>query len=640
MGELDPRIRIRAPLRCDGIGRLDCAEDAESGVRLAVRWLPLEANGESAVQACQKLPQHPTLPKIRQIGKAGAFSFVAMDFPEGELLAAREGEVLPSPTLLWITAQIADALATIHAQQVFHGEMSAESILLVKPEKAEKAYLWDMPLVIANRLTDRRGEERLMHQLVRTAPYLAPERARGEKPSAAADVYALGAIICIAGGTAKPVAETTLGVVHQVANGAFVPKVPRTLPEPMRSMVERMVSPDAKARPSAREVADLFLPPVASMPTLREMPALMWPPVPEMAMLAPTGPRPSLPPMKSPSSWAAMPAVTAPPAAPTPMMAAPVAPAAKPGPMLVAPPMLKPAAMGVLFNPVAISPQAPVTQLASDAAPTPPAPPRMSAPEMMMVPEPTLPVQVKAAAPVPTAPMAAEPTAPVKVAEPEPTAPVASPPREVRMPAPPMVDAPKPAVVAAPVPAVPAAVTAPVPAHEADVPEAAPDEVVDVTAPALKVQSSVALTENLSVAAELVDQGAKALTEEEARALRRKKVLPFAIGGAALVVVGALASIAISMASQPRVRVVQAPAPVEQVRPAPAVPVAAPAPAENETDGDLLAAPGRAYAKRARRVVKPVAAEPAPAPKSTETQSESDFSFLDDGDAPLKRPAF
>ena len=53
MGELDPKIKIRAPLRCDGIGRLDCAEDTESGSRLAVRWLPLEANGDAAAKACE-----------------------------------------------------------------------------------------------------------------------------------------------------------------------------------------------------------------------------------------------------------------------------------------------------------------------------------------------------------------------------------------------------------------------------------------------------------------------------------------------------------------------------------------------------------------------------------------------------------
>ena len=68
MGELDPKIKIRAPLRCDGIGRLDCAEHIESGSRLAVRWLPLEANGDAAVKACEKLPVHPTLPRIHQTG--------------------------------------------------------------------------------------------------------------------------------------------------------------------------------------------------------------------------------------------------------------------------------------------------------------------------------------------------------------------------------------------------------------------------------------------------------------------------------------------------------------------------------------------------------------------------------------------
>ena len=166
--ELDPRFKIRAPLRCEGIGRLDCAEDLESGMRMAVRWLPLEANGSAAVQACEQLPEHPTLPRIRQIGQVGASAYVAMEFPDGNLLATQLHDALTAATLIGITAQIADALATIHSQDVFHGEMSADSILLVTAP-SEKAYLWDMPLVIANRLTDRRGEDRLMYQLVKSA---------------------------------------------------------------------------------------------------------------------------------------------------------------------------------------------------------------------------------------------------------------------------------------------------------------------------------------------------------------------------------------------------------------------------------------------------------------------------------------
>ena len=194
--ELHPRIKIRSPLRCDGIGRLDCAEDTESGARLAVRWLPLEANGENAVRACAKLPEHPTLPRVHQTGQMDGKAFLAMEFPDGQLLATQMGEPLAGDPLLEMGAQLADALATIHSQSVFHGELSAESVLLAKG----KAYLWDMPLVIANRLTDRRGEERLMHQLVRTAPFLSPERARGAAPSAEGDVYGLAAVMCLAGG--------------------------------------------------------------------------------------------------------------------------------------------------------------------------------------------------------------------------------------------------------------------------------------------------------------------------------------------------------------------------------------------------------------------------------------------------------
>jgi serine/threonine protein kinase len=277
--ELDPRIRIRAPLRCDGIGRLDCAEDLESGGRLAVRWLPLEANGDAAVRACEKLPTHPTLPRIRQTGQVGGSAFVAMDFPEGQLLSTMVGggERLDVDLVIRVAAQLSDALATVHDQQVVHGEMSPDSVLLVP---ADRAYLWDMPLVIANRLTDRRGENRLMQNLVKTAPYLSPERARGDGSSREADVYSLGVVLCVAAGAPLPVSATTLGVVHQVANAQWTPRVPSLLPDPWRTTLARMVAVDPAQRPTAREVAQVFaeLPLPAALPTVPEFPAVRLPP--------------------------------------------------------------------------------------------------------------------------------------------------------------------------------------------------------------------------------------------------------------------------------------------------------------------------------------------------------------------------
>ncbi len=266
-------FRVRAPLRCDGIGRLDCAEDP-AGARLAVRWLPLDANGEQAMKACERLPAHPTLPKIRQTGTQDGKAFVALDFPEGQLLSARLGERLALHEVIQFARQLADALACVHEQNVVHGELGGESVLLAEG----KAYLWDMPLVIANRLTDRRGESRLMHNLGRMGPYLAPERARGGGASKESDVYSLGAILCVAAGAPLPSQTSTLGVVHQVATGLWAPKVPLFVPEPWCGMLERMLQADPSLRPTAKEAATAFShEPTVGLPTVPELQALQLP---------------------------------------------------------------------------------------------------------------------------------------------------------------------------------------------------------------------------------------------------------------------------------------------------------------------------------------------------------------------------
>ncbi len=251
-GELDPRIRIRAPLRCDGVGSLDCAEDTETGMRMAVRWLPLSANGEAAAQAMERLPRHEALPRIRQTGRVGASAFVAMDFPEGRLLSTFDAP-LPPDRIVPTFAALASALAALHEVGTVHGELSPESVLVL-PEG--RALLWDVPLVTANRLTDRRGEERAMQILVRAAPYLSPERARGMPTSAAADVYALGATLCHAAGGPAPGEHNALAVVHRVATGQWRPEPPASLPAEVRELVERMLSNDPLARLSARDVAE------------------------------------------------------------------------------------------------------------------------------------------------------------------------------------------------------------------------------------------------------------------------------------------------------------------------------------------------------------------------------------------------
>jgi serine/threonine protein kinase len=251
---LDPRIRLRAALRCEGVGRLDWADDTSSGARLAVRWLPIEAMGLEAVLACQGLPLHAHLPRVLQTGYVGASAFVAVEYPAGELLSAvlASSPALEPGLVLRLGAGLASALAAVHARGLVHGELSLDSVLLAPDEQS---FLWDLPLVVAGRCTERRTEDHRMVLLVRTAAFLAPECARGGAASSAADVFALGAILCLAAGCPRPRDTGTLGVVHQVATASWAPVAPAGLREPWRSVLQRMVAAEAGARPTASEVA-------------------------------------------------------------------------------------------------------------------------------------------------------------------------------------------------------------------------------------------------------------------------------------------------------------------------------------------------------------------------------------------------
>lgn len=641
--ELNPRIKIRSPLRCDGIGRLDCAEDTESGARMAVRWLPLDANGESAVKACAKLPEHPTLPRVHQTGVTGDKAFLAMEFPDGKLLATMVGETVSGELLLEAGAQLADALATIHSQAVVHGEMSAESVLIAKG----KAFLWDMPLVIANRLTDRRGEERLMHQLVRTAPFMAPERARGGPPSPECDVYGLAAVMCLAGGSTMPPAGTTLSVVHAIVSGDWAPTVPAVFHEPYRGLLTRMLSRDPAQRPSAREVADLLGKPAGAIPTIPEMPAIVLPvlvpppaqrPAPKTPYAAAPGSlEPMLPPKAVADAAKALP--TKPLQVTVPTQVEPTVKVSVPVQVLVA--MSQPIAVDAelkrvveTLKPVVTSEAIPTVphllpptttlEFGLPKKPTPPPMPAAAAAASVEKQKTPTPVQAVVVSELKAALEAAAEAHAVSKADEAPAAAITAP-NPPPMPRKSSKEMPPPAAVIAEAFGAPAAV---------DV-EAKPGVAEVFEGPLPEPKGAVEVQENVCISAETYAAGAGALADEPLDGALQSKPT-FLIAAALLAVL----TTGLAFGARALTGREVAPAPVAQVQVTAPAPVVAPAKAEEAEEEDELSSLPAPKRKAQVRRAAPAAQAPSKLQGKYDSHGEAgaapladDFSFLNDNGA-------
>jgi hypothetical protein len=95
-----------------------------------------------------------------------------------------------------------------------------------------------------------------MAQMVRMAPYLPPERAKGGAPTTGGDVYALGAILCLARGGQTAGKNGTLATLYELATGRWAPEVPTSYSPEVQTLLRFMVHPNPALRPTAREVAD------------------------------------------------------------------------------------------------------------------------------------------------------------------------------------------------------------------------------------------------------------------------------------------------------------------------------------------------------------------------------------------------
>jgi serine/threonine protein kinase len=179
------------------------AEDVRNGRPIALEVLRDELAGDAEFVAAVR-NQAWTLAKsahvhrgVARVYDCGATDtgelFVALERTAGptlrEVLDAR-GALDPS-TALRVASQIGEALETLHHDQIIHGQLDPESVLMVRDgDGMERVTLVGVELTAAYRTTIG-----LRLRDASPPPYLAPEQIERGETTDATDVYALGMLL-------------------------------------------------------------------------------------------------------------------------------------------------------------------------------------------------------------------------------------------------------------------------------------------------------------------------------------------------------------------------------------------------------------------------------------------------------------
>ena len=191
------RYEVERPLGHGAMAVVDLARDLELGRPVALKRLAENLARDDEVRPrfirearlAARL-SHPNVVRVYDVGEADGRPFIAMEHVDGESLAellARRGR-LPAGEAAALGAQAARALAAAHDAGLVHRDVKPHNLLL---DRDGTLKLGDFGIAFGlegTKLT-------VAGTVLGTAAYLAPEQARGERVTSAADVYALGVVL-------------------------------------------------------------------------------------------------------------------------------------------------------------------------------------------------------------------------------------------------------------------------------------------------------------------------------------------------------------------------------------------------------------------------------------------------------------
>ena len=248
------RYRLQRRLGAGGMGVVYLARDEHLERDVAVKRISIELDpdgrGEREALAAARL-SHPGIVALYESGRDEQAVYLVSELVVGRTLAdlIRAGD-LSDRDVLRIGVTLCHALEHAHARGVIHRDVKPSNVIC--PDRIEEgggaAKLTDFGIA---RMADgdvltRTGD------IIGTLAYMAPEQARGQRISGAADVYALGIVLYEGLTGVNPVrAGNPAATARRV--GMRLPalqRMRRDLPPEMCRTIDAAVQPDPNVRVS------------------------------------------------------------------------------------------------------------------------------------------------------------------------------------------------------------------------------------------------------------------------------------------------------------------------------------------------------------------------------------------------------
>ena len=228
---------------------------------LAAAEPPTIAGGDALEEARQRLMregrigarlQHPHVISMFDVVVHDDRPWLVMEYLPSDSLATvvrQKGPLLPVRVAA-IGRDVADGLAAAHAAGVVHRDVKPGNVLIGTDGRVKLTDFGVSRAVDDVQLT-RTG------LIAGTPAFLAPEIAQGRTPTAASDVFALGATLYAAVEGAPPFGldDNAYALLHKVATET--PHAPEHA-GPLTPVLLRLLAVDPTARPSASQARDLL----------------------------------------------------------------------------------------------------------------------------------------------------------------------------------------------------------------------------------------------------------------------------------------------------------------------------------------------------------------------------------------------